>query len=92
MVAMVAVVVWALGQWAAGPLTFAVQRQRAAAAADATALAAVGWGDDVARTVAALNGAVVVWSERIDTGVGSTVEVIVSVAGVRARARASDVG
>lgn len=78
--------------WASGPLSFAVDRQRAATAADATALAAVGWGEEVAHRVAAANGATLVNLVVAPLRAGSVATVTVEVDGVSASARATDAG
>lgn len=65
-----------------------VDRSRAQAAADAAALAGVGGGRRAAAELAAANGGALV--EFRSLGDDHTVEVVVAVGGVRARARATD--
>lgn len=67
-----------------------IARQRAQAAADATALAGVTHGDAGARQVAASNSATLVSLSIEDTPEGVTCSVVVIVDGVTATARATD--
>lgn len=91
MVAVLGVVVWAISAWVAGPVRFSLDRMRANSTADAVALAAVGWGDDLAHAVADANGGEIVALDRRSHGRGSVIDVRVTVDGVEARARAGDV-
>lgn len=91
-VAGLGVLVLVVTSWASGPLSFSVDRQRAATAADATALAAVGWGEAVAHRVAQANGATLVNLEVTPLRAGSVATVTVEVDGVSASARATDAG
>lgn len=90
MVAVFAVLFWVISLWFSGPVAFSVTRQRAAMAADAVALAAVGWGDVMAAEVADANGAVITSLERDDDRFGSTVTVWVAIDDVSAAARATN--
>lgn len=90
MVAVFAVLFWVISLWFSGPVAFSVTRQRAAMAADAAALAAVGWGDAVAAEIAGINGAVITSLDRNDDRFGSTVTVVVSIDDVSAAARATN--
>ncbi len=92
MVSVLAVLVLAIWQWLSGPIAFSVDRVRATTAADATALAAVGWNDDLAQRVALANGAQLERLSRVASSRGATVEVTVTIGGVAARALASDLG
>jgi len=91
MVAVFVVLFWVMALWFSGPVAFSVTRQRAAAAADATALAAVGWGDVVAGEVARVNGAAITALRRAGDRSGSTVTVWVSIGDVTAAARATNI-
>lgn len=91
-VAGLGVLVSIMMSWASGPLSFSIDRQRAATAADATALAAVGWGEAAAHRVAQANGATLVNLVVTPLRAGSVATVTVEVDGVSASARATDAG
>ena len=73
-----------------GPMTLLVQRQRAIAAADASALAMLWWGERSAREIARDNGAEILELEEIRVSGGRRSTVRVQVGQAQARASASD--
>lgn len=73
-----------------GPMTMLVQRQQAIAAADATALAVLWWGDSIARQISEINGAEIVQLDVSEVRGGRRSTVVVQVGQVRVRAAASD--
>ena len=73
-----------------GPMTMLVQRQQANAAADATALAVLWWGDSIAHQISQSNGAEIVQLDVTNVQGGRRSTVVVQVGQVRARAAASD--
>ena len=73
-----------------GPMTMLVQRQQANAAADATALAVLWWGDSIDHQISQSNGAEIVQLNVTNVQGGRRSTVVVQVGQVRVRAAASD--
>ncbi len=89
-VALMGVVAVVLSVVISGPMTVLVQRQQAIAAADASALAVLWWGDETARQIAQDNGAEILALEESQVEGGRLSTVLVQVGKAQARASASD--
>lgn len=89
-VALMGVVAVVLSVVISGPMTVLVQRQQAIAAADASALAVLWWGDETARQIAQDNGAEILALEESQVEGGRRSTVLVQVGSAQARASASD--
>lgn len=89
-VALIGVLAVVMSVVISGPMTLLVQRQRAIAAADASALAMLWWGERSAREIARDNGAEILELEEIRVSGGRRSTVRVQVGQAQARASASD--
>ena len=89
-VARVGVIAAVLSVVISGPMTMLVQRQQAIAAADASALAVLWWGEQTAQEIAQENGAQIVELAETRESGGRRSTVAVRVGQVRARSSASD--
>jgi len=89
-VALIGVLAVVLSVVISGPMTVLVQRQQAIAAADASALAVLWWGDETARQIAQDNGAEILSLDESRGEGGRRSSVLVQVGKAQARASASD--
>lgn len=89
-VALCGVIAAVVGVVISGPMTLLVQRQQAVAAADASALAVLWWGESTAHRISQSNGADIIELDVTEVEGARRSIVVVQVGQVRVRAAASD--